>query len=124
MTKILIIDDEEDVCKYIKLVVKSEWPACKVISANGPISAEEKLKDRGIALIICDDKMPNITGAQILSANKANVGQTKIIMLSCSDDIEKTGRELKRQGFNIVEAIQKPVYPNGLRQLFDLHLND
>lgn len=124
MTKVLVIDDDDNVCKYIKLVIKSEWPACKVLEANGPISAEEKLKDRGIALIICDVRLNSITGPQIIAANRKLVGQTKIILLSCSDNCEKEGYELKRMGFNVVDAVQKPIYPNDLRQLFNLHLND
>ena len=124
MTKVLVIDDDDNVCKYIKLVIKSEWPACKVLEANGPISAEQKLKENGIALIVCDVNFNNITGPQIIAANRKLVGQTKIILLSCSDNTEKEGRELTRQGFNVVESIKKPVYPNDLRQLFDLHLND
>jgi DNA-binding NtrC family response regulator len=124
MTKVLVIDDDDNVCKYIKLVIKSEWPACKVLEANGPISAEQKLKENGIALIVCDVRLNSITGPQVLAANRKLVGQTKIILLSCSDEYQKAGQDLIRQGFRVVDSIQKPIYPNDLRQLFNLHLND
>ena len=58
--KILLIDDEELVIKSVyRLLTKEGY---EVISCRSGEEALEKVKDGPVDLIICDIRMPNLTG--------------------------------------------------------------
>ena len=76
---ILFIDDEEKSGKYFKKIFESEY---KVYNATRAKEALEILKDKfhEIAIVISDQRMPEMTGVEIMNIIKvSNPSITRIL---------------------------------------------
>ena len=108
MNKVLIVDDEKDICEIVGNIITGYFQDVEVISKHngldGFITAQ---KDR-FNLIITDHKMPFMTGAALAVAlrTRENLNQgTSIIMLSAfiTPDI-KQELDIKN-----IEFLEKPL---------------
>lgn len=69
MSKILVVDDEVEVCDLLKSILELELN-CEVHLAYDGHEAYQKLKASKFDLIITDFKMPIMDGAALISAIK------------------------------------------------------
>jgi two-component system nitrogen regulation response regulator NtrX len=95
--KILVIDDEADVRKSLRMVLEYEGYEC-VEAASGP-EGLEALRREDPAAVVLDIKMAGMDGLEVLAAARARDPHTPIVMVSGHGDIPTA-----------VEAIQKGAY--------------
>ena len=87
--RVLIIDDEEDVCNIVKMNLELRGDLLVVTATNG----EDGLKLALYAkphLILLDISMPDMDGLQVLERLKADIGTRTIpvVMLTAKKDFE------------------------------------
>lgn len=85
MHTLLIIDDDPDV---LATLTRSFRKGYKTISANGGAEALDILNSQAVDLIICDQRMPNVSGDQVLSYALQVQPETIRILLTGYTDIE------------------------------------
>lgn len=62
---VLLVDDERNVLQALKRLLREE--DCELLLADGGAAAVEILNSREIAVIVCDQRMPGLTGAEVLA---------------------------------------------------------
>ena len=62
---VLLVDDEKNILQAYKRLLRDE--DCELLLADGGAAAVEFLRNREIAVIICDQRMPGLTGAEVLA---------------------------------------------------------
>lgn len=81
---ILIVDDERQIIKSLKRLLNSE--AYLIFSTTMPEEAVEILQQSKIDVMVCDQRMPNISGLELLKYSKRiSPGTVKILMTGYSD---------------------------------------
>ena len=110
--KILVVDDEINVCKSIRQAILTE--DCDVDMA---LSGEEALKKdemKKYDLVITDLMMPGISGIDLLKSLKNKRPEINIIMVTGYPTIKTAVKSIKIGAF---DYIPKPFAPNDLRSL-------
>jgi len=105
--KILIIDDEADFCKLIKMNLEatSDFKVDCAINGKDGIKLAKKIKP---SLILLDIKMPDIDGFEVLKVLREDLKTISlpVVMLSAlGDDTSK----IKASGLYDDEYITKPI---------------
>ena len=85
MYKILIVEDEAKIARFVQLEL--EYEGYKVEIATDGISGLEKGRDRDVDLIILDVMLPGKSGIEVCSTLRAEGISVPIIMLTAKDDI-------------------------------------
>ena len=83
MHTLLLVDDDPDV---LATLIRSFRKGYKTLSADGGETGIEFLNEQPVDLIICDQRMPNITGDQVLShALQVQPGAIRILLTGYTD---------------------------------------
>lgn len=109
MQRILVIDDDKDMC-----LVLSRFLSKKSYSVEVAHSGEEGLKRLRLTefdLVLCDYKLPDVTGIEILQKIKVLNSTVAVIIITGYSDV-KTAVETFRYGAN--DYVTKPLYPDEL----------
>lgn len=110
--KILVVDDEEEVRKTIRLQLKGT--GLEVVEAEDGKKGIEML-DAENALtmdaILCDVRMPNINGVEAISYFRREYPHIPVIVLTGYPDV-KLAVDFMKEG--VVEYLVKPVEKNKL----------
>jgi CheY-like chemotaxis protein len=109
---LLILDDDPHLLEYFELLLSTEGYA--VFATTSPQHAFELIARHEIGVLLCDQRMPEMTGVDFLSRVRRMYPDTVRIMLSGYDDLNVT-----RQAINmgaIYKFIEKPVQPDELRE--------
>lgn len=85
---ILLVDDEEGILKALRRLLKSL--EVEIITANNGDEALEVLKNNQISLIISDQRMPKMTGVELLHHSQDISPDSVRILLTGYADIEAT----------------------------------
>src|SRR5690606_11714425 len=106
MAKILIIDDEKDLCLVLsRFLTKHGY---EVSEANKGKKALELINESVPDLILCDFKLEDMDGTSVLKAIKEINPSTPVIIITGFSNI-KTAVEVMRLG--AVDYIIKPLIP-------------
>ncbi|MFN4946459.1 MAG: sigma-54-dependent transcriptional regulator [Chryseotalea sp.] len=109
MPSILVIDDDRDICQVLKKFLgKNNF---LVNTAYTGAEGLQQLNKQDYDLIICDYKLPDITGNELLKNIKTVNNQVAIIIITGYADL-KTAVEAFR--FGAIDYITKPLYPDEL----------
>lgn len=93
MEKILVVDDEKSILDLLKVVFKKEgWRVSTCFS--GP-KALELIDKEDFDLLICDIKMPQISGMKILKYIKEKKPDIPVIMITAYGSIKQAVEALK-----------------------------
>jgi len=94
LDKILVVDDERDICRMISNILKEE--GYKVDKAYDGEQAIRKIKARGYNLMLLDYKLPDIDGINVLKEIRRIEPSLNIIMISAygSPSIKSTAKKL------------------------------
>ena len=118
---VLVLDDDHHLLEYLDLVLANEGYV--VLSTTDPDAAFEMLACREVALVLCDQRMPAMSGVEFLSRVRRMYPQVVRIMLSAYEDHEAT-----RQAINmgaVYKFIAKPLQADELTEVvadaFKLH---
>jgi DNA-binding response OmpR family regulator len=101
MDRVLIVDNEEDVCTALKLVLQQN--GFKVDYFAEPILALDNFKAGTYDLLLLDIKMPDMDGFQLYQEMKKIDSNAKICFLTASELYHEELR--KQQGHNEFEAV-------------------
>lgn len=85
---ILLVDDEESILKSLRRLL-ADIPI-EVLSATGGAEALELIKEHNVSLIISDQRMPEMTGVEMLKRSREISPDTVRILLTGYADITAT----------------------------------
>src|SRR4030043_412234 len=102
---ILVVDDEPNSLFGICQVLTDE--GFHTISAKNGIEALEKLKTNSVNLIITDEKMPDLSGIELLSEVKKTHQNTPVILITAFGSVSLAVEALKKGAFYFFE---KPIF--------------
>ena len=69
---VVYIDDEEDLCRIFRLLVGRATDAAVETFAD-PLEALEYLDSHAASVVLCDYRMPQLTGLEVLDRMKTSV---------------------------------------------------
>ena len=101
---ILIVDDEPNILEALKRIFQKEYTLLTATSAKAGLEHLSKNKD--IALIICDQRMPEMTGVEMLEKSRFICSNAVRILLTGYSDIEATISAINRG--HIYKYLTKP----------------
>lgn len=103
MRKILIVDDEQNMCKVLKLVLEKDGYSVETTTDGG--TALEIIKSQFVHLIISDLKMPGIGGMELLRVIRDLGKKIPVIIISAYGNIQAAVDTMK---LGAVDFITKP----------------
>jgi two-component system NtrC family response regulator len=109
---ILVVDDDPNSLFGICQILKDE--GYQVVPAGNGKDALEKLKTNGINMVITDEKMPDLTGMELLSEIKKVDPGIPVILITAYGSVSMAVDALKKGAFYFFE---KPIF-NNLEQFF------
>ncbi len=104
MSRILVIDDEKSIRNVLKDIL--EYEKYKVELAVDGKDGLQKIKDNGIDLVLCDIKMPEMDGMEVLEKALKSNPELPFIMISGHGDIDTAVSSIKQGAYDF---IQKPI---------------
>jgi len=111
---ILVVDDEPNFLFTICHILKEE--GFQAIPANNGKEALEKIRTYTVNIIITDEKMPDLSGRELLSEIKKIDSQIPVILITAYGSVSMAVDALKQGAFYFFE---KPIF-NNLGQLFTI----
>lgn len=107
---VLVIDDESQALELLEVILSDEF---NVIKARNGQEAFKILNTLPVHIILCDQRMPLMTGDEILARAKVLYPDTVRIMISAYSNIPAVVRAVNEGG--IFGYISKPWNPDDLR---------
>jgi DNA-binding NtrC family response regulator len=101
MQSILVIDDERSIRNILKEILQYE--SYEVDDAKDGIEGLEKIKNKHYDLVICDIKMPNMDGIEVLEKAKEYREDIQFIMISGHGTTETAVEATKKGAFDYIE---------------------
>ncbi len=109
MSQILVIDDERPIRNTLKEVLEYEKHDVE-LAEDGP-SGIEVLKDKSFDIVLCDIKMPQMDGIEVLDHIMSNHFDTQVIMITGHGSVDTAVEAIKKGAFDFIE---KPLDLNRL----------
>jgi len=118
--RLLIIDDEMDICETIGELAAAK--GLEVATISDPSKVSEKITAFNPELIMLDLLMPGIDGVELLRVLADQVKDAKICLMSGSDArVLNSARRLgSAHGLNVVAALEKPLEIRAIREALEL----
>ncbi len=104
MNKIIIIDDEVEICESIKMIL--EYEDYEVEYFTDAKKGIEHLRDSNYSVMFLDIQMPKITGFEVLSQISQFRNKPNVIMISAHGSLENAVKATKLGAFDFIE---KPI---------------
>ncbi len=104
MNSILIIDDEIEICKSIKMIL--EYEKYSVDFSTDSSKALQLIKSNRYDAILLDIQMPGFNGFQVLDWLRQNNYSTPVVMISAYGNLENAVKATKLGAFDFLE---KPI---------------
>jgi two-component system response regulator HydG len=117
--RILIIDDDIYISKLLENYLKREGH--EPIAASRGRKALELMKDKNPDVVLCDIRLPDINGVELLPMLKRISPEVPVIMMTAYADIQTTVQAIKTGAFDYVS---KPVYPEEIVALIKRSLKE
>jgi two-component system response regulator HydG len=109
MPNVLIIDDDRDICGVLsKFLRKNKYEVD--VAHNGEDGLKE-LRATAYSLVLCDYRLPDMTGVETLQKIKLQRPHTAVIIITGYSDV-KSAVETFKYGAN--DYVTKPLYPDEL----------
>ena len=109
MSQILVIDDEKSIRNTLKEIL--EYEKYTVVLAENGVEGLEKIKQDNFDLILCDIKMPEMDGIEVLEKIFTTNSNIPVIMISGHGNIDTAVESIKKGAFDFIE---KPLDLNRL----------
>ncbi len=104
MSKILVIDDEREICESIKMIL--EYEDYQFDSSTDSIEGLEKIESGDFDVVLLDIQMPNLNGFEVLNKIKEKNLELNVIMISAFSSLENAVKATKLGAFDFIE---KPI---------------
>jgi two-component system response regulator HupR/HoxA len=109
LSSVLIVDDELRSVEAIERILEDDF---RVFTATSAAQAREILENEWIQVIFCDQRMPEMTGVELLSEVRARWPEIVRIIITGFTDVEDIVRAINEAG--IYQFISKPWHPDEL----------
>lgn len=110
-TKILVVDDEAQIVDALTDLLEDDYEVVGARSADAALAALRE--DAGIAVILCDQRMPKITGDELL-AEARQISPAVRVLVTGYADLQAVVRAVNEG--NIFRYISKPWNPKTVRE--------
>lgn len=104
MLKLLVVDDEIDVCDFVRSFFKER--DFEVFVAYNGQEALTLVETRKPHIVILDHKMPVMDGMDMMKELYKTGSDAKVIMVTAVEDAE---REAEVRKYGVVEYLNKPI---------------
>lgn len=98
--KILLVDDEQDYCDVLKMILETKGYA--TMTCNNGQEALELLEKSDFDIVVTDLSMPVMDGYQLLLEIKAREYDVQVLMLTAYGTIEKAVESMKAGAYTYV----------------------
>ena len=109
MAHILVIDDERSIRNTLKEIL--EYEKFKVDLAENGVEGLEKYKNGSYDIVLCDIKMPEMDGLEVLEKLFEEEGEAQVIMISGHGSVDNAVEAIKKGAYDFIE---KPLDLNRL----------
>jgi class 3 adenylate cyclase len=109
---VLLVDDEPRVLDSLEALLAMEH---RVLRADRPESALEQLRAEDVAVVLSDQRMPGLTGTELLTRSRDIAPDTVRILLTAFTDIDALMASINAAG--VYHFLLKPWDPNELRHV-------
>jgi two-component system response regulator HydG len=107
MEKILIVDDNNDICTLLeRFLSKQNYKTASVQRGEDGLAL---LRKESFELVICDFKLPDIDGLEMLRRIKVMNPSTAVIIITGYSDVRVAVQTVKHGAYDYVT---KPLYPD------------
>ncbi|WP_139904774.1 response regulator transcription factor [Clostridium thermarum] len=123
MCKVLIVDDEELICRGLKSMIERSGiqGIGEIHFTSNPLRAEEIVMSSDINIILTDITMPEITGLELIKSISALKRNIKFIVLSGYDDFAYVKEAFKLGAF---DYLLKPGEIEEIKAVFEKVINN
>ncbi|TBU86920.1 response regulator [Phytopseudomonas dryadis] len=101
--RILFVDDEERILRSLAMQFRRQYD---VLTESDPWRALERLKNEPVHIVVSDQRMPQMSGAELLTAAREIAPQTLRILLTGYSDLDAAVEALNSGG--IFRYLTKP----------------
>lgn len=108
-SRILVVDDDENLLKSIKKILKLEQYS--VDTLVNPLKIDESLETHNYQCLLLDVRMPVVSGLVVLKSALQKFPALPVIMISGQSDIETAVGAIKMGAYDFIE---KPIDPDRL----------
>lgn len=114
MAKILIIDDDTDICQLLDRFLKRKGHDTDFVTSGK--KAQAYLKENEVDIAFCDFRLPDMDGKELLGSIKELNKQTQVIIITGYSDVKTAVEVIKGGAF---DYITKPLLPEEVLMLVD-----
>lgn len=107
MNKILVIDDDRDICVLLKKFLEKK--GFETDTAYNGKTGLDKLKKKGADLVLVDFKLPDESGLELLQKIKIINSQAVVIIITGYSDVKVAVKSMKLGAYDYVT---KPLHPD------------
>jgi DNA-binding NtrC family response regulator len=115
---ILFIDDEHRVLKSMRAMFRKHYNVCL---ANSGAEALEIMAEQAVDVVVSDQRMPTMTGVEVLTEIKVQYPLTQRILLTGYADLDAV--EASMNEAEVFRYLMKPCPANEIRSALDAALN-
>ena len=113
---ILIVDDEEDFARGLSRMLSAQYPEYNFKYLTTIYEAVEELRQKDVALVLCDLRMPEQDGWDLLQQVKIIQPETNVVVITAYGSIESAVQALK---YGAYDFLTKPVEESRLFSIVD-----
>jgi len=110
MEKILVIDDDQSIRETLTTFLKRQ--GYNPVSAEDGMKGVQSVKEEQPELVICDYKMPKMTGLEVLEKIKEISPGIHFIMITAFDEMQTTVEAMQKGAYDFIE---KPIDTDRLK---------
>ena len=100
MSAILVIDDERSIRNTLKEVLEDEKH--EIDLAEDGIAGLELLKNKSFDIVLCDIKMPQMDGMEVLDKIITELYDTQVIMITGHGSVDTAVEAIKKGAFDFI----------------------
>lgn len=120
---ILVVDDHPTTARTLARALTQLGPSVDVISATNGMEALEKVRDKGVDILITDMIMPEMTGLELIEKLQNHPGgRPAHTYLVTAYDVP--GLKVTAQRLKVDEVLIKPVRPERIYQIVSLDIEE
>jgi CheY-like chemotaxis protein len=119
---ILVLDDDHDISSLVKISLEKQ--GCQVFGFTDPLLALEhfQLNPSTYDLVLCDLRMPGMSGFQFLNKIKLTKPKIKVLLMSAFDMTSDSEFSTYSKSYEIDGFIQKPISIRKLNELIKSYM--
>src|SRR6185437_10508283 len=119
MNKILVIDDDNDMCLLLNRFLTRQ--GYEVAGINSGKAAIEWMKKNEPDLVLCDFKLEDMNGAELLGKIKETHPKAPVIIITGYSDVKDAVEVMKMGAYDYVT---KPLFPDEILLTIKKALNE